>query len=517
MSGRIWISCSRRSISSRRRRPSFEALLGSHHAARLVHRVADGTLDRAGELVPAAGEDVVDLLAGGADRRVVADLALGLAHQLGGRRAGDLAEHHAIDERVAAEAVGAVESSRALADREESFHVGLVLHSVDEHAAHGVVGRRCDLHRGAGDVEHREIDEVAVDLRQLAEDLLAAEVRHVEVDRIALGAAAFDDLRVVGQRHAVASRQLHPHRVVALHVALALGVAEDAALAAHRLGDELTRRLLGIDHAAGVELDQLHVAQPAACVEREPHRVAVVLVAARRAAPVDPHVPAGGEDDGIGVHDHPAPGVHVEPVGAEDPPVVYEEPGDVEAVVEGDAQLLCAAQKGAVHLTARVIAGVTGSPVPVGAEEALQDLPVLVAREVGSPPQEILDAARRLTRERLDEIGLVEPVALLERVGGVRLPRVLGVHRPQGGVDAALCQHGMRVAARSLGRAEDAHALLGQLDRRPQARASRTDDQDVRRDALLRRASPATARSRDVKHRRVLPQPGRGPKPGAGG
>ena len=51
-----------------------------------------------GNSSPLRGEDVVDLLAGSADRRVVADLALGLADEFGRCGAGDLAEHHAIDE-----------------------------------------------------------------------------------------------------------------------------------------------------------------------------------------------------------------------------------------------------------------------------------------------------------------------------------------------------------------------------------------------------------------------------------
>jgi hypothetical protein len=67
----------------------------------------------------------------------------------------------------------------------------------------------------------------------------------------------------------------------------------------------------------------------------------------------------------------------------------------------------------------------------------------------------------------------------------------------------------MRVAARALGRAEDAHALFGQLDRCPQARASCTDDQDIRRDALLRRACPASTSSREAPARGRLTRSGR--------
>ena len=53
-------------------------------------------------------------------------------------------------------------------------------------------------------------------------------------------------------------------RVVALHEALAVRVGQAAAFAAHRFGDQRAGRLLRADHPGGVELDQLHVRQPAA-------------------------------------------------------------------------------------------------------------------------------------------------------------------------------------------------------------------------------------------------------------
>ena len=57
-----------------------------------------------------------------------------------------------------------------------------------------------------------------------------------------LGAAPFGDLRVVGERDAVARRELEPLGVVALHEALAESVPQDPALAAHRLRDQRARR-----------------------------------------------------------------------------------------------------------------------------------------------------------------------------------------------------------------------------------------------------------------------------------
>ena len=173
----------------------------------------------------------------------------------------DAPEDEALRERVAAEPVRPVHAGRALADRVEPFHLRGVGLRVDEDAAHRVVRGRRDLHRRRRDVEHREVDELAVHARQPLEDRLAVEVRHVEQDAAVRGSAALRDLRVVGESDAVARGQLEPLGVVALHEALARRVAQDPALAADGLGHERARGLLREDHPRGVELDELHVPQ----------------------------------------------------------------------------------------------------------------------------------------------------------------------------------------------------------------------------------------------------------------
>ena len=152
-------------------------------------------------------------------------------------------------------------------------------------------------------------------------------------------AASLGDLGVVRQRHAVARAELEPLRVVALHEALAERVVEPPALAAHRLGHQRARRLLGEDHPGRVELDELHVHQPAARVERQAHAVAVVLVAARRAPPPDAGVAARRQDDGVGEVDGPLARVQVEGERAEARPVCHEQPGHVLVLLDADAEL----------------------------------------------------------------------------------------------------------------------------------------------------------------------------------
>ena len=61
-----------------------------------------------------------------------------------------------------------------------------------------------------------------------------------------------------------------------------------------------------------------------------------------------------------------------------------------------------------------------------GAERALRDASVLVAREDRAPVLELVDVARRLGAEDLDRVLVAEVVGALDRVEGVLLGVVLG-------------------------------------------------------------------------------------------
>ena len=296
-----------------------------------------------------------------------------------------------------------------------------------------------------------------------------------------LGAATLGDLGVVGERDAIARRELEPLGVVALHEPLAETVSQDPALAAHRLRDERAGRLLRIDHAGRVELHELHVAQPTSRERGEPHRIAGVLVAARRRAAPDPRVAARSEDDRVGHDEPPAAVVDAEPVGAEDAPVVDEQPRDEDVVahLHGDGQRTL--DEDALDLAAGVVAGEARPPVAVGSEEALRQPPVVLTCEPGAPAHEVVDRPRRFPGEDLDARRIGEPVALAQRVGRVLLPAVLGIHRPERGVDPAGGEHRVRVVAAALADAEHLYAALRELDRRLQAGGAGADDEDARR------------------------------------
>src|ERR1035437_8738567 len=115
-------------------------------------------------------------------------------------------------------------------------------------------------------------------------------------------APARDHLLVDGAGDHVAAGEVLLDRVVPLHEALTLGVAEDAALTPDRLGHQDAARARRPDHPGGVELDKLHVLQLGPRLEGHGGAVAGAL-------------PAVG-----GVAEHPAPAAarHHHRAGADD-------------------------------------------------------------------------------------------------------------------------------------------------------------------------------------------------------
>src|SRR5690606_35789711 len=148
------------------------------------------------------------------------------------------------------QAVGAVHrDAGGLADRVQAPHdrVGIAvlqLHHftvvVGRHAAHVVVHGGDDRDRLLLDVDAGDDDRTPGDAGQLLVDVGRIEVGQVEVDVVAVlaHAAAFADLD--GHRAAddVAAGEVLGVGRIALHEALAVAVAQDAAFAAHALGDQ---------------------------------------------------------------------------------------------------------------------------------------------------------------------------------------------------------------------------------------------------------------------------------------
>src|SRR5690606_30714616 len=138
--------------------------------------------------------------------------------------------------------------------------------------AHGEVGGRLDGHQQLdrvdteidpgelGDVEKALLDDVRVAVRE----------GEVEVDITGPAARPFADLEVHRAADHVAGRQVLDGRSVALHEALAVGVAQDAALAACAFGEQHT----DLVESRRMELVELRVFHRDAAAPSDAHEVA---------------------------------------------------------------------------------------------------------------------------------------------------------------------------------------------------------------------------------------------------
>ena len=276
-----------------------------------------------------------------------------------------------------------------LAGGVEPGHLGQAV-GVRLDAAHVVVGARADRDRlvdrvDAG-VDHRQLARAG----QAGEDLLRAEVGQVEEDG-AVDAAALVDLGLLGAGDDVARREVLRGRGVAHHEALALGVAQDPALAAAALGDQDPAR----EHRRRVELHELDVLQRQPGAQRHRHPVAGAGVGVRRRA-VEPADAAGREQDGLAAERLQAaveeiPGDHALAAAL----VLDELPGEV-LLVDRDVAL----DELLVEHLDQDVAGDVGREDRArragGAERPLRELAVLGAREDRAPVLELVDVARRL-------------------------------------------------------------------------------------------------------------------------
>ena len=275
----------------------------------------------------------------------------------------------------------------------------------------------------------------------------------------------------IGAADHVARREVLHRRGVALHEPLAVGVAQDAALAAGRLREQDAHLV----DARRMELEHLHVFHGDAPPVEQPGTVAGERVGVRRDLE---HLPeaAGREQDRLGLEDVQVAGGELvrdsrrhTPVGAlalehDVEHLVLVEEVDVarDALLEERLQDHVA---GAVGRVARPPHGRLAVVAGVAAEAALVDAALGRAVERQA---EVLELDHRVDRLAAHDLGgglVDEVVAALHRVEGVPLPRVL-FDVGQRGAHAALRRPRVRAGGIELGD-DGGAALAGHLDRRP--------------------------------------------------
>ena len=337
---------------------------------------------------------------------------------------------------------------------------------------------RADFHGPFGDVHVGQLEKLVIHAGQLALHVFGGLVRDVEERAAVLGAAALAHFGVDGAGNHVAGGELQLLGVVALHEALAIFVAEDAAFAAHRFGDQNALHARRPHHAGGMKLHELHVHQLGARVVGERHAVAGVLPGVRGDLPGLADA-AGADDDGLGLEDDEAALLAPVAEGAGDAVAIFEQPRDGALHVDVDAQMHAAVLQGADHLEAGAVADVAEPFEGVAAKGPLQNLAVLGAVEERAPLLQFAHALGGLLGVELGHAPVVQEFSAAHGVAEVRAPVVGRIHVGHGRGDAAFGHHRVRFAEQRLAHDADAHSLGQGFNCGAQARAACADDEHV--------------------------------------
>ncbi len=271
------------------------------------------------------------------------------------------AEDEQVGERVAAEPVAAVHAARHLAGREQAGHGGRGRVGVHPHPAHDVVQVGPTSIGSLVMSTPGQLLELVVHRRQALADVVGRPPRaDVEEDAAVRRAAPGLHLGVDRAGHLVARQEVRGPPVVLLvqvpavgfllvvrglaleelgdvveHEALARGVLERAAVAAHALGHQDAAHRGRPHHPGRVELDELHVDQVGARPVGERLAVAGVLPGVRRELPRLADA-AGGQHHRLGLEEHELAGVAPVAEGARHPLAVLEQPLDLALHVHVD-------------------------------------------------------------------------------------------------------------------------------------------------------------------------------------
>ena len=369
-----------------------------------------------------------------------------------------------LDERVAGQAVAAMQSGTgAFADGIEALDAALPV-EIDLDAAAHVVGAGSNR-----DVLLRDVDAdgeaLGVDVGEVMLGLLRVFMGDVEADVVE---AVYLHLAVDSAGYDVAGSEGEPF-VVLLHELLAVGQAENAAVAAHRLRDEVGRmRFLRVVEHSRMELHELHVLHlPLGAID---HGYAV--------AGSDVRVRRGGIDGSCASCRHECDlaqiGVHLARIGVEDVGSVALDVGgaagdaDAEVMLRDDLYGKVVLQyldvgiaaygfhESALYLGPCVVGMMEDAELGVSAFPVEVELAVLLLVEVDAPADEVANALRSVAHHLFHGCRVADVVARYHRVLDVLL-EVIDQQVRHGG-DAALSLGRIRLFERSL--ADERHLAL---------------------------------------------------------
>lgn len=295
-------------------------------------------------------------------------------------------------------------------------------------------------------------------------------------------AAPFADLDSHAARNDVAAGEILISRRIAFHETLAFRVGQIPALAACAFGDEAARTI----DAGGVKLDKLHILKRQA---RAGHHAASIAGAGmgRGRREIGAAIAAGRQNHGLGAEDMHGAVVKLPRDNALTNAIFRHDQVDGEIL---DEELGLFLERLAIERVQDRVAGAVGGGAGalhrrsfaklggVAAEGALINLAFLGAREGHAIVLKLVNRLRRLAGEVFHRIGIAEPVRALDGIVKVPLPAV-GAHVAKRGGDAPLGGNRMRAGRKDLRDTGRSQPLLGHAKRRPKARATGANHDDI--------------------------------------
>ena len=266
-------------------------------------------------------------------------------------------------------------------------------------------------------------------------------------------AASFENFHRHGAGNHVARSQVFHGRGVAFHKALAVGVEQDTAFAAHAFGNQHA----GTGHTGGVKLPEFHVFQRNAGAGADAQAVAGVHKGIGGRS-VNTAGAAGGKQHGFGVEDIDFAGFHFH-CGYADHVAVFvadqvkRRPFDEKLGVGAHVLLVQGVQHGVAGTVGhragalyRAFAELGG----VAAEGALVDFAAFHAVKGHAHVFELNHRSRCGAGHKFNGVLVAEPVGTFDGVVHMPVPAVF-LHIAQRGGNAALRRHGVRAGGENFG------------------------------------------------------------------
>ena len=410
-------------------------------------------------------------------------------------QAGSTAEHHQVEQRVAAQAVGAVNryarhftyGEQARDDVILAFFVhgdGLAM-NVGGNAAHHVVAGWNDRHWRDDRVDMGEGLGQFADAWQAAVQHLLAQVVQLQqhVVLVRAHAVAGDDFLDHGTGNHVAAGQVFGVRRVALHEALAMGVDQVTTLTAATLGDQYT----GAGDTGRVELPHLDVLHRNTGAQRHADAVTGIDQGVGGGG-VDTASTASGQNGGLGLDVHGFAGFDADRDHADEGAfLVLHQVNGIVLVEEGGTGFQVALVQGVQQRVTGTVGSGTGTGslatlaevLGLATERTLVDTAGFGARERQAHVVQLEDRSRAFLAHVFDSVLVTDVVRALDGIVHVPAPVVVRVGRSDGAGDAALGGYGVRTGREDLGDHGSLVTALGQLQRCAHAGAAATDDDGV--------------------------------------